>query len=244
MVAITGGGGKTSLLFSLARHLQKNASVLVTTTTKIRRAYPSDMEEYLISLNPALDDLRDTVSRPKHIVVGDSVKNLKLVGIAPELADAFFQGGFARHVLAECDGSRGLPFKAYEDYEPVMPSCTTLHIVVVGAEILSAPLSSQNVFRFGLLKERWGVSGGEAVSIETLAQILESPSEYLKGSPEGAARVLLFNKCDLFFGGDKDKINEISTKLSRLLSRYDAIAFISLKDDNCYELKELPIKAN
>ncbi|MDR1020530.1 MAG: putative selenium-dependent hydroxylase accessory protein YqeC, partial [Synergistaceae bacterium] len=235
LVAVTGGGGKTSLLFSLARYLQKDGSVLVTTTTKIGRSYPCGAEEYLISEKLSLDDLRAALSRAADtVVVGDSVRGPKLIGVAPEMAVTFFSGGLAEHVLAECDGSRGLPFKAYEDYEPVIPSCATLHIVVAGSEILYAPLSSENVFRFDLLKKRWGINDGEAIPIETLARILESPSEYLKDTPKDAARLLLFNKCDLLFDGDRDKISETATKLARRLSRYDALAFVSLKDDRCY----------
>ena len=37
LTAIVGGGGKTSLLYALARELQAKGRVIVTTSTKIRR---------------------------------------------------------------------------------------------------------------------------------------------------------------------------------------------------------------
>jgi probable selenium-dependent hydroxylase accessory protein YqeC len=238
LITITGSGGKTSLMFALARYLRKKGSVLTTTTTKICRPYPYDADEYLISENP-VSDLRDAVSRAKHVVVGDSIKNSKLIGIAPEQADVFFQDKCAEYILAECDGSRGLPFKAYEHYEPVIPSRSTLHLVVVGSEILYSPLSSENVFRFDLLKKRWDVKDGEIISIDTLANILDSSSEYLKCSPNNVARVLVFNKCDLLFNGDKQQINEIATKFTSLLRQYDVLIFASFKYDSYYEIFNL-----
>jgi probable selenium-dependent hydroxylase accessory protein YqeC len=240
MVTITGGGGKTSLMFSLVRHLKKNASVIVTTTTKICRPYPYEMKECLMSeYNES--DLLGVMAHEESVIVGDSIRDSKLIGIAPQQADMFFQKKFAEYILVEGDGSQGLPFKAYEDYEPVIPSCTTSHIVVIGSEILFSPLSVENVFRFDLLKKRWKLNSGEKIPLEVMAKILQSASEYLKGSPGKAIRILIFNKYDLILGENAQIISEIVAEITPLLGQYDVLAFTSLKYNCCYELINLKI---
>ena len=49
IITITGAGGKTSLMFSLARELASLGRVLVTTTTKIYVPHPDNFEELITS---------------------------------------------------------------------------------------------------------------------------------------------------------------------------------------------------
>ena len=44
------------------------------------------------------------------------------------------------YVLAEADGSRGLPLKAHAPYEPVIPDCAGQTILVVGSGGLGRPV--------------------------------------------------------------------------------------------------------
>ena len=44
------------------------------------------------------------------------------------------------YVLVEADGSRGLPLKAHASYEPVVPSCAGLTILVAGCSGLDRPI--------------------------------------------------------------------------------------------------------
>jgi probable selenium-dependent hydroxylase accessory protein YqeC len=180
--------------------------------------------------------LRERVSSSGIVLVGDHVDSGKLIGVPPERVDSFFREGVARHILVEADGASGMPFKGYEPHEPVIPSSTTLHIAVVGAEVLAYPISGENTFRLNLLMERWGVREGERISFEKLAGILESPTEYMKGSPGAAARMLLFNKCEIL---GARMLREASENLSKLLVSFDILAFVSLRGNIRYELTEL-----
>jgi probable selenium-dependent hydroxylase accessory protein YqeC len=180
--------------------------------------------------------LRESVSANGSVLVGDHVACGKLTGIPPKLVDSFFRESVARHILVEADGAKGMSFKGYESHEPVVPSSTTHHIAVVGAEILASPISRENTFRLNLLMERWGVRERERISFDKLAEILESPSEYLKGSPSTATRMLLFNKCEIL---GAQTLCEASGNLSKLLVSFDIMAFVSLRRNIRYELTKL-----
>ena len=47
------------------------------------------------------------------------------------------------HMVVEADGSRRKPFKAPADYEPVIPSKTTMMISVIGADALGRVIADQ-----------------------------------------------------------------------------------------------------
>jgi probable selenium-dependent hydroxylase accessory protein YqeC len=164
-------------------------------------------------------------------IVGREARNGQLIGISPQLADRLMAENSADCVIVEADGSRGFPFKGYESHEPLVPELTALHIVIVGAEILAEPFSAGNSFRSDLLKSRWHLTEGESIPLDKLAAILDSPSEYVKNSPETAKRLLLFNKCDLIHGAS---IRIAANNLWKLLRNYDRAIFISLKTGKSY----------
>lgn len=121
VTALIGSGGKTSLLYHLAGELSKKGSVLLTTTTHIRKPdhlpFAATAEEVAASLS----------TRPV-VCVGTPAENGKLTAPA-------FDGWekCADYVLVEADGSRMLPLKAHAEHEPVIPQGCANTICVVGA---------------------------------------------------------------------------------------------------------------
>ena len=227
LVAITGGGGKTTLMFALARCFRAlGARVVVTTTTKIFVPSRYDGGRLVVGL-PALPKLGGIMSSEGLITLGSAISGGKLIGISAEYADKIYESGAADYIIAEADGARGMPFKAYEQYEPVMPSKSTFHIVVAGAEIFKEPLSDANTFRFELLRERWGAFDNNLLPNKTVLSILESRSEYLKSSPDSAERALMFNKCDLL---SQCEIENLTDMFGSSLKMYDYLSLCSLKD--------------
>ena len=237
LVAVTGGGGKTTLLAALAEHVSKTRNVLVTTTTKL---CADDAENLVLGkTNAAM--LRHAFAEKNFLTLADRVENGKLIGVAPEALDGLFRGGVADHVLVEADGARRMPFKAYESWEPVVPSTATLQIVVVGAEIFFEIASEKNIFRLDLLRDRYGVEPGRIVPFETIVRLLESRDEYLRGAPSGAHRVLVINKCDLFPNSNEAK--KIADGLARSLASYDALLLASFERDALHEYRPLERRA-
>jgi probable selenium-dependent hydroxylase accessory protein YqeC len=235
LVAITGGGGKTTLLFSLAARLARSAAVIVTTTTRLAA---DGVENLVVGIS---DDasLRQYFADGKIPVIADHVSGGKLFGPAREAVDEMASRGAADHVLVEADGAKRCPFKAYESHEPVVPRGTTLHIVVVGADVFARPASEENIFRFALMRDRWGVEPGRPVPFGTIVSVLESRDEYLRGlsdvSPD-ARRLLVVNKRDLLPDAAAGKIADA---LAEALASYDALLIASLGREAPYEWREL-----
>ena len=226
LVSITGGGGKTTLMFALARALRaRGERVIVTTTTKIFVPSEDEGGELLIG-SPDVARLGEILRTGGILTLGSTIKDGKLIGLAPEAADELYASGVADCVIVESDGARGMPFKVYEPHEPVIPNRTTLHIAVVGAEIFKEPMSSANTFRADILSERWGIPENELLPFEFIIKLLESRSEYLKSSPQSAQRALMINKCDLLNSAEMTKLTDI---FCRSLGSYDFLSLCSLK---------------
>ncbi len=122
ITAVTGSGGKTTLLHALAEELP--GRVILCTTT---RMYPSP--RYRTLLDPEPDSLS---GQPERVLcIGSRAERGKMgpcrhipLSVLAEQAD---------YVLVEADGSRGLPLKAHAPWEPVIPPDSRRVVCVVGA---------------------------------------------------------------------------------------------------------------
>ena len=132
IIAVVGGGGKTTLIWHLAQELCQNATVLITTTTHI---WPPDCP---VLQNPTGAQVRDAFTRTTLIAVGDPTTEGKLG--EPRCFMGNF-AGLADYVLVEADGSRGLPLKAPAEYEPVIPAGAALTLAVAGMRGSSQPVT-------------------------------------------------------------------------------------------------------
>lgn len=229
LAAITGGGGKTTLMFALARHLQKAARVIATTTTHLCPPGPGDTDKLILG-EEARGELFAAPGE-KSVTIAESEENGRLRGFAPKFIDELYAANAAPYILVEADGAKRLPFKAYEAHEPVIPRGATLHIVTIGAEPFLNPLTEANTFRLRLFTQRRGIKSGDRLSYEMIADILEDPNEYLKDANLNARRVLLVNKCDLAGGR---RIEEIAPVLRGRLRSYDHLLFVSLRNGVVY----------
>lgn len=128
VTAITGSGGKTSLLHLLADELP--GRVLLCTTTHM---FPSDT--YKTMWNPTAEQIKQDWARV--VCVGAPAENGKLGPCTSlTLADML---QLAPYVLVEADGSRHLPLKAHASWEPAVPAEAGQTICVVGAGGLGKP---------------------------------------------------------------------------------------------------------
>ncbi len=133
ITAVIGSGGKTTLLRELARELRADGStVALVTSTRILpfSDIPTigEMDEACIAQALATHGV---------VCLGEAAEKGKLA--APKI-------GFARlaeladYVLVEADGSRRLPLKAHEAWEPVIPAEAARAILVVGASGFGRPI--------------------------------------------------------------------------------------------------------
>ncbi|MEW6284292.1 MAG: selenium cofactor biosynthesis protein YqeC [Candidatus Eremiobacterota bacterium] len=134
VVALIGGGGKTTLLYQLGAEARRAGwRVLLTTTT---RMLPPEAHQATRVDSPLTAEPLPLWTRPP--VQG------KLAGVTPHEVDALHGWDL---VAVEADGSRGLPVKVHAKGEPVMPASATLAVAVLGLSALHRP-AREVVHRF------------------------------------------------------------------------------------------------
>jgi molybdenum cofactor cytidylyltransferase len=133
LIALVGGGGKTSLLFALAKVLP--GRVVVTTTTRIFAAQMKLATAVLSQNN--LHQLSQKLDEHRICLVIGEVQGDKAVGVTPALPGQLLARPDVDFVLVEADGSRMRPIKAPAPHEPVIPPETTLVVPVVGIDALN-----------------------------------------------------------------------------------------------------------
>ena len=134
VTAIIGGGGKTTLMEVLAEELSQKGSVILTTTTHIRR--PAQYET-LTAADEAL--VSAALSHSRVVCVGEAAEEGKLR--APRLSIETL-ARLADFVLVEADGAKGLPLKAHAAHEPVIPPCAQRVVAVVGIDGIGKPIGA------------------------------------------------------------------------------------------------------
>eukprot|EP01051_Picozoa_sp_SAG22_P016883 SAG22_NODE_2484_length_2524_cov_14.986804_1_plen_209_part_00 len=167
IVAFVGGGGKTSLIFSLSRQLKAaGLRVLCTTTTKMMAPrVPADCAAFLVEqveLRAAeaavAAAFAEPAGGPVMLAGGFDVTmpgNRRVVGIPPDWAGALLAAGCCDCVLVEADGSRKLPFKAPQaPTEPVLPTglspaaeAALVVVAVAGMDAIGVPIAEDFVCR-------------------------------------------------------------------------------------------------
>ena len=205
LIALCGAGGKTTLMFTLARaFVAAGERVLVTTTTKIARdeadgwrslaaASAKQVLEGARALLPETGQERSGALIAYSQLGGDGYR---LVGLAPELIDEVAQAGRFDRILVEADGSARKPLKAPAAHEPVIPAATDALIIVAGMNGLGLPLTEDNLFRADIWSRLSGLALGEPISAESLAHCVAHPDGLGRGCPAHARRTLFLNQTD------------------------------------------------
>lgn len=130
VTALIGGGGKTTLMYTLAEELRRRGTVIVTTSTHIQRP-----EQYPVLT--AADDVAAALAEHGAVCVAGETAEGKLC--APALSFEVL-AALADFLLVEADGSRRLPLKAHAPHEPVIPPNARRTVYVVGADGFGHPI--------------------------------------------------------------------------------------------------------
>ena len=203
LIAIVGGGGKTSLMFALANSLP--GRIVATTTTRIFAAqmklaaatvfFTAEDAEFFKRVSEKLDEFGQC------LVIGEvGERGEKAFGIPLELSGQLLARPDIDFVLVEADGSRMRPIKAPADHEPVIPLDATVVVPVVGMDALERPLSEiahrpDKIEHLLMVNSQLSIVNG-MLTPEAIAQVLIHPQGGLKNVPDGARVVPLLNKVD------------------------------------------------
>ena len=179
LTALIGGGGKTTLLYTLGAECARRGRVIVCTTTKI---FPPSHIPCL--LDPAPGELERTLRDTPLVCVGslDQQKKLRAPSIPMtvllETAD---------YVIVEADGAKRLPLKAHDVHEPVIPPEARDVIAVVGLDGVNHPIR-EKAHRPEIFAALAGCTAEDPATPARIAAVLEK---------EGFHRRILLNKADI-----------------------------------------------
>lgn len=195
MIAFVGGGGKTGLIFRLAREItEAGKKVIITTTTHMAR----DAEHPLaVDGNPR--ELKMNIEHYGYSIAASiDEKSGKLCGLSPERLTEMKKE--CDVILVEADGSRRLPLKVPEEWEPVIPVSADAVVGVVGLDSLEKPICSI-VHRAERTAAFLGKSIYSIVLPEDIVKIASSQAGLRKDVGKRPYRVYL-NKSDLLLSHD------------------------------------------
>ena len=199
-IALTGGGGKTTLLGVLGRAFKSlGIPVLLTTTTKVQNPFPVEVDWFVASSDP--EELKRLVldrwePRTLGMAVVGPFGNHKWEGVPPKWLDELYTAVEGGIILNEADGALRLPIKAPADHEPVIPASTTHVIPVLGLSALGTPLDEVHAFRPRLIAEITGLALGDPIDEATMARLVTHPRGLAKGAPPDAEIIPFLNQAD------------------------------------------------
>jgi len=199
VVALVGGGGKTTAMFRLAREVvDRGGSAITTTTTRIFAAQIALAPASVPAADATHESVLAALAAHHHVLIigATNPKDGKADGISLELFRHLRAWCPGVCMLNEADGSRMRPFKAPAAHEPVIPAETTLVVPVVGADVFGKILDADHVHRPELVSALSGAPLGAPITPEIVARVLAHPEGGRKGVPLSARVVAMINKVE------------------------------------------------
>jgi probable selenium-dependent hydroxylase accessory protein YqeC len=190
VVSVAGAGGKTTLIYRLAREARlAGLRVLVTSTTHMGPLPAAARGPLLLEAEQRDSGAclgRLLAEMGQVTLLGRRVREGKFRGLSPERVDEL--RGEADLVLVEADGARGRSLKVPADHEPVLPASTTLLLVVAAIDVLGRPLTQEWVHRVSRVRALAATDGDivdEGVLIAALRWQRGYPAHFRCGLRSG-----------------------------------------------------------
>ena len=151
VVAVVGGGGKTSLLYALGREVASLGGRAVVTGTARFTAAPHGWPappRFAVAPGEAASIAGRMPVAGAMVATGVAAQPPgRLAPLAVEEVDTLARTGGVDALFVEADGSRARPFKAPGEGEPALPASATHVAAVVGAGVFGQPLEGGAVHR-------------------------------------------------------------------------------------------------
>ncbi len=194
VIAVFGGGGKTSLLRALAaRYGEEGLPVLLTSTTRTEPLAWPGLQVREVD-GPSAGAAGDLPAGPVFVRAGLHPDG-KWRGLPPDRVDALSEAHRGRILLVEADGSAGLPVKLHRPGEPVWPGRTSLALAVVGLAAVGRPLA-EVLHRQAGPRPAWlrGVAADAPWTWDLTFRLLAGEGGYLERVPAGVPTVLVLTQ--------------------------------------------------
>lgn len=203
LISLVGAGGKTTLMYALAKVLlSHNYRIITTTTTKIYPPEPEQSPGLILGGVEVFPNIKKVLDQYGHITwasgwtAGRTDKD-KLAGVSPADLSALWTSGLTDFLIVEADGSAQRPIKAPGADEPIVPEETTLFISVLGLWALNKPLNEEFAFRPEIIRRLSGIPLKSPMTPEGIARLMVHPQGGLKGRLSGMRAVIILNQADL-----------------------------------------------
>ncbi len=186
VISIAGAGGKTTLMFDLAKKFPGPA--VMTTTTKVGAEQISAAALCLeLSCFPPPEMQSRMWVSPSLVP-----QNGKIPGCTPNefsrLAVICREAQIP--LINEADGAAHRHIKAPGKNEPVIPKESDICIYVVGLDVLGKPVNSGTVHRPEIFSSLTESAEGDIIDTESIVRLLEHPDGGLKNIPEHAIKIV------------------------------------------------------
>ena len=199
VVALVGGGGKSTAMFRLAREtVEGGGRAITTTTTRIFGAQIALSPAHVPSAAATRERVAAALATHGQVLITGPTEPAsgKAESVSLELFTQLRAWFPDACLLNEADGSRMRPFKAPAGHEPVIPVETTLVVPVVGADVFGKTLDDDHVHRPALISALSGAPLGSPITPEVVARVLAHPEGGRKGVPANARVVVVINKVE------------------------------------------------
>jgi len=201
VISLVGAGGKTSLMYALARELVSvGKRVLTTTTTKIfmptRDQSPATVvskvpEEIIVKADALLGD-------NSHLTVGSEyLQGLdKLNGLKPSVIEYILQSGLFDFIIVEADGAVRRSLKACAPHEPVVPLFSDRIVALIGLDVVPRPLTEEWVFRSSIFSRITGLELGQNITESSVASVMLHDMSSIAVAGQECTKIAFLNKAD------------------------------------------------
>src|SRR5690242_17300935 len=147
VVALVGGGGKTSALYRLGRELAAlGRPVVLSGTTRFTPPEAGEAPNLLILEAEHPAPLVEGGPWPCTVATGHGNRG-RFLPVRVEWVDQLHAAHPDWTIVLEADGSAMRPFKAPAAHEPVIPATATLVVTVAGIDAAGRPLDETHVHR-------------------------------------------------------------------------------------------------
>lgn len=234
-IALVGSGGKTTLMFQLAKDYQTR--VILTTSTHMAQDQLQGADHHIeVHDGGDIPDPAENLQGDVLLFTGPPVETNRVGGLDPELLENLLKLADCWNcpLIIEADGARKLPLKAPADHEPPIPHFVDTVITVIGLSGLGKPLNEKWVHRPEYFSRLVDLPFESVINSHHLVHALTSDGGGLKNIPSRAHKILLFNQIDSF-----PNWKTFHNQLDKLLDHYQIVAFGVLEDQMLLEVHHL-----
>lgn len=245
VISLIGAGGKTSLMFRLAKDLvDSGKTVLTTTTTKIFIPQKKDSPHIIIadSIDKLIEESKARLQHCPHFSAASyhDATTGKLAGFTLDIIHQLWRAAIFDWIIVEADGAKRKPLKATGPHEPVIPDVTSHLVIVTGLDAVGTTLDDHHVHRAELFSHHTGTPINGIITEQSIAKSIATEVKKAAYFNPGASNFVFLNKADT------KKRRTSGQKIAGLLQTnliIDKIITASLQDispvKKCFDTKKM-----